>query len=680
MKKKLIASLLAITAAAFLVFGISACEAPHEHSFCEWTVVTAPTCTEEGTEQRECDCGEEETRTIAALGHDLVEHAAQEPTCTEPGWSAYQTCTRCDYTTYEELAATGRHNYESTVTTESTCTTDGVLTYTCTNCGDSYTEAITASGHDYESTVTAEATCTEEGVRTYTCANCGDSYTETITASGHDYESAVTTESTCTTDGVLTYTCTNCGDSYTEAITASGHDYESTVTAEATCTEEGVRTYTCANCGDSYTEVIPATGHNYTSRITSQPGCTTTGLRTYTCINCGDRYTQTIVATGHNYVGGVCTVCGYIHQHIITDNNGVEEIFDDSKIYIYSQYSNVLEVPGNIPPQLDCSEPYPAILTCPECKANLLVRVIGEHSLVQHEGKAPTCTEPGWEAYQTCENCDYTTYKEIPATGHSIFCSANRENETFDPEKSYNIHDYSTYSYDEDKLSCTNPTKGYFQCTKCNAQIEVDVVSPHKITRTDSTIEYYYYSPDDTYSYSGIADLQLDKTPEMCTDIISAETHCAECGIKLEIKVRGNVHVNYNNQNEIVYFDFTVSDTIDYYYFSDTIQIVANSPEFGCTEGQYPYGVFTCMGCGAPIVCTVISHRLETADGDWILPESTEVYDTENYKVYLNDTSLEGSGSVTDGYYYCAECGEKHTAKVVSNKAPEESGELETTE
>ena len=603
MKKKLVISLLTIVAVVCLIFGISACEAPHEHSYGEWTVVTAPTCTKEGTEQRECDCSEEETRTIAALGHDLAEHAAQAPTCTEPGWSIYQTCTRCDYTTFEELAATG-----------------------------------------------------------------------------HNYESTVTTESTCTTDGVLTYTCANCGDSYTETITASGHDYESTVTAEATCTEEGVRTYTCANCGDSYTEVIPATGHNYTSRITSQPGCTTTGLRTYTCINCGDRYTQTIVATGHNYVGGVCTVCGYIHQHIITDNNGVEEIFDDSKIYIYSQYSNVLEVPGNIPPQLDCSEPYPAILTCPECKANLLVRVIGEHSLVQHEGKAPTCTEPGWEAYQTCENCDYTTYKEIPATGHSIFCSANRENETFDPEKSYNIHDYSTYSYDEDKLSCTNPTKGYFQCTKCNAQIEVDVVSPHKITRTDSTIEYYYYSPDDTYSYSGIADLQLDKTPEMCTDIISAETHCAECGIKLEIKVRGNVHVNYNNQNEIVYFDFTVSDTIDYYYFSDTIQIVANSPEFGCTEGQYPYGVFTCMGCGAPIVCTVISHRLETADGDWILPESTEVYDTENYKVYLNDTSLEGSGSVTDGYYYCAECGEKHTAKVVSNKAPEESGELETTE
>ena len=674
MKKKLVISLLTIVAVVCLIFGISACEAPHEHSYGEWTVVTAPTCTKEGTEQRECDCSEEETRTIAALGHDLAEHAAQAPTCTEPGWSIYQTCTRCDYTTFEELAATG-HNYESTVTTESTCTTDGVLTYTCANCGDSYTETITASGHDYESTVTAEATCTTDGVLTYTCTNCGDSYTETITASGHDYESAVTAEATCTTDGVLTYTCTNCGDSYTEAITASGHDYESAVTAEATCTTDGVLTYTCTNCGDSYTEAITATGHSYTSRVTTQPGCTTAGLRTYTCINCGDRYTQTIVATGHNYVDGVCTVCGHNHPHIITDNNGVEEILDDNKIYIFSQYSNVLELTGNT--ELDCSEPGIAVLICPECKVILAVQVIGEHTLTQHEGKEPTCTEPGWNAYQTCEYCDYTTYKEIPATGHSIFCSANRENETFDPEKSYNIYDYSIDSYDEDKLSCTNPIKGYFQCTKCNAQIEVDVLSPHKIARTDSSIEYYYYSPDDTYSYSVIEDLELTETPKTCTDIYSAHTHCAECGIELEIKVNGH-HTYYNNQNETAYFDFTVG--VDYYYFSDTIQIVANSPEFGCTEGQYPYGVFTCTGCGHPIVCTVILHRLETADGNYVVPESTEVYDTEKYKVYLNDPSFEGSGSVTDGYFICAECGEKHTAKVVSNKAPEESGEPETTE
>ena len=416
MKKKLVISLLTIVAAACIVFAISACEAPHEHSYGEWTVVTAPTCTKEGTEQRECDCGEEETRTIAALGHDLAEHAAQAPTCTEPGWSIYQTCTRCDYTTFEELAATG-HNYESTVTTESTCTTDGVLTYTCANCGDSYTETITASGHDYESAVTAEATCTTDGVLTYTCANCGDSYTETITASGHDYESTVTAEATCTTDGILTYTCTNCGDSYTETITASGHDY--------------------------------------TSRITSQPGCTTTGLRTYTCINCGDRYTQTIAATGHDIeqhaakapncmeVGWeayeTCTRCDYTtyeelpanDDHILINNAGVEEVLNEDKIFNYSEYDDVILIPDNVP--YECGEYCYGIQECRICDAPFIFYVYIDPILVDHEGQDPTCTEPGWEAYQTCTRCDYTTYKEIPAKGHNYVdgvCTVCGKNET----------------------------------------------------------------------------------------------------------------------------------------------------------------------------------------------------------------------------------------------------------
>ena len=42
-----------------------------------------------------------------------------------------------------------------------------------------------------------------------------------------------------------------------------------------------------------------------------------------------------------------------------------------------------------------------------------------EHELVHHDAKAPTCTESGWEEYVTCTGCDYTTFKEIPATGHT---------------------------------------------------------------------------------------------------------------------------------------------------------------------------------------------------------------------------------------------------------------------
>ena len=42
------------------------------------------------------------------------------------------------------------------------------------------------------------------------------------------------------------------------------------------------------------------------------------------------------------------------------------------------------------------------------------------HDLVRHVAKAPTCTEPGWDAYETCSRCDYTTRKELPALNHDL--------------------------------------------------------------------------------------------------------------------------------------------------------------------------------------------------------------------------------------------------------------------
>lgn len=41
-------------------------------------------------------------------------------------------------------------------------------------------------------------------------------------------------------------------------------------------------------------------------------------------------------------------------------------------------------------------------------------------TLVQVEAKAPTCTEIGWEAYEYCTACDYTTYAEKAALDHDI--------------------------------------------------------------------------------------------------------------------------------------------------------------------------------------------------------------------------------------------------------------------
>ena len=67
-----------------------------------------------------------------------MHHEAKTPTCTEIGWDEYDTCTRCDYTTYVELPALG-HDYQKTVV-QPTCEKGSYTRYTCSRCEDTYTE------------------------------------------------------------------------------------------------------------------------------------------------------------------------------------------------------------------------------------------------------------------------------------------------------------------------------------------------------------------------------------------------------------------------------------------------------------------------------------------------------------------------------------------------------------
>ncbi|TCL59341.1 beta-N-acetylglucosaminidase [Kineothrix alysoides] len=201
--------------------------------------------------------------------------------------------------------------------TTAACTTSGTDSRSCHVCGYKETRTVPATGHLYTSSVTKQPTETETGIRTYTCSVCGDTYTEVIdklpSTHKHNYSATITKEATCTVKGVKTYLC-SCGDTYTEDIPALGHSYTSTVTKEATAAETGIRTYTCIRCGDSYTEIIaklPASHtHSYTSSVTKAATCTENGTKTYTC-SCGSTYTEDIPALGHNMVNGTCTRCGY---------------------------------------------------------------------------------------------------------------------------------------------------------------------------------------------------------------------------------------------------------------------------------------------------------------------------------------------------------------------------------
>jgi len=260
------------------------------HSWDNGEITTAPDCENEGVKTYTCAlCGETRTEPVAALGHDMVYTSTKEPTCTENGEAASAYCSRCDYVEASGgvIPALG-HDWAEASRTEPTCTEDGSISYACSRCSETKTEAVSAIGHSYTAAVTAP-TCTEPGFTTHTCSLCGDSYVaDEVAALGHSYTEAVTAP-TCTEAGYSTYTCTRCGDSYIGSeVPASGHDYgDGTVTKIATCTEPGARTFTCASCGSRYVAEIPALGHDMVHHTAKLASYTSVGWDAYDeCARC----------------------------------------------------------------------------------------------------------------------------------------------------------------------------------------------------------------------------------------------------------------------------------------------------------------------------------------------------------------------------------------------------------
>ncbi len=368
-------------------------------------------------------CNDDSEQDPGAHVHSMELTAAKEATCTEGGNNAYYHCSGCNRyfkdeagtqeTTVEAevISATG-HNWDNgEITTAATCTEEGVMTFTCSNCNKTRTETIPATGHNWndgdnwnDGEVTAEATCTTDGVMTYTCLDCGETRTETIPATGHNWnDGEVTTAATCTTDGVMTYTCLDCAETKIETIPALGHGTTIIEANAATCTEAGNNAYYhCSRCdkyfkdleGEEVTtveaETIPATGHDWNGgEITTAATCTTDGFMTYTCLDCGETKTETIAAAGHDYeetvIAPTCTEKGYT----LYECRNCDDSYTDNE-----------------------------------------VAALG-HSMTLTEANAATCTEEGNNAYYHCSRCDKyfkdlegeeeTTVEAetIPATGHN---------------------------------------------------------------------------------------------------------------------------------------------------------------------------------------------------------------------------------------------------------------------
>ena len=131
------------------------------HNMGSWKTTKAATCTADGSKTRSCQrtgCDHRETEKIPATGHDH-KSVITAPTCTEDGYTTH-TCACGDSYTDSQVAALGHNMGKWQTIKAATCTADGSKKRVCqrTGCDHSETTKIAATGkHTY--TNSQDTTC-----------------------------------------------------------------------------------------------------------------------------------------------------------------------------------------------------------------------------------------------------------------------------------------------------------------------------------------------------------------------------------------------------------------------------------------------------------------------------------------------------------------------------------------
>ena len=224
-------------------------------------------------------------------------------------------------------------------------------------------------------------------------------------------------DETCTKDGTETATCDYCDATNTRTATGTRHAHTMTHVdaVTATCSQTGnVEYWHCEECGLDYNS---ADGGQVIADVVTPIDSTNHNLKHV------DAVTATCVATG-NVEYWHCEDCGV---NLDSDENGA--VIDDVVTPIDPSNHNLTHhaavtatcvATGNV-----------EYWHCEDCGLNFDSAENGaviddvvlpidpdNHDLIHHQAKAATCEQAGYNAYDTCSRCDYTTYTEIAALGH----------------------------------------------------------------------------------------------------------------------------------------------------------------------------------------------------------------------------------------------------------------------
>ena len=287
--------------------------------------------------------------------HALVHPDAKAPTCTEPGWDAYDLCVRCGYTTRKELPA--QHDFVYHQAKSPTCKEIGFASVACWRCGYFKNLVLPALNHDLKQHAAKAPTCTEKGWDAYeTCSRCDyttyaelpaqhalvhhDAQAPTCTGIGWDaYETCsrcdYTTYAelpalnhalvqheaqapTCTEPGWDAYEiCSRCNYNTYAEQPALNHALVQHEAQAPTCTEKGWNAYeTCSRCDYTTRKELPALNHDLEQHAAKAPTCTEIGWNAYkTCSRCDYTTYAELPILGHDYqavtVEPTCEADGY---------------------------------------------------------------------------------------------------------------------------------------------------------------------------------------------------------------------------------------------------------------------------------------------------------------------------------------------------------------------------------
>ena len=227
------------------------------HAWGEWKH-DAATAEADATHTRVCGKDASHTETKAC---DFTSQVTQNQTSDLPEITTY-TCKDCGYSYAKETkpALGHTHNYGAPVAdyTSGEAFVEGknyTHTATCTGEGTCSQPTKTDKCTFNNGVETKAATCTEPGVKTFTCTECGGTYTVAIPATDHAWGQWSHDAATAEDKATHTRVCAN--DASHKETKAC--DFTAKVTQEATLDQPEITTYTCKDCGYFYTkETAPA--------------------------------------------------------------------------------------------------------------------------------------------------------------------------------------------------------------------------------------------------------------------------------------------------------------------------------------------------------------------------------------------------------------------------------------